>query len=307
MKKGMMRAALLLLLSALLVLGAVLGTSAKTAEGATMSDYSYYAGTQTNNGVMEKAEGWQTAQVGHVNLCPRDVKLWEEGNGLWIDFDYYYDQNSTTSCGLRLRCDKQADIIIIKSGVVSLNKTYFPSYAQNTAVAGFSDYGWQRITVQIDQDTRINDEGTDIEHSWRVLLWINGERVGAFEADPKYLTNDHCWKLYDAAISPDGASIDYERASASPGNAYTRFYFYGSNMFNQDEENRQMRAQVKLRNIRTYYGDMTDIPTVAPIHYELDGGSLPTERVEAISNVSNKSYVATSYHPYYDIITSNAY
>ncbi len=309
MKKGLMRVALLLLASALLVTGVVLGTSAETEEGGNIADVNYYAGTQTQNGSKEGASGWQTNQLGALSSCPKGVKLWEEGNGLWLSFEYYHDKNSTTACEIRLRSDKPNAIFTIKGGAITASATYFPDAATEDSgvVHRFENDGWHHILVKVNQDTVINESGTDVEHSWDATLWADGVCIGTYAGVPKYLASDHGWKLYEASLSPDGVSIDYERVSATPSGNYLRFYFYGGNLFNQDEENREMRAQVRLRNIRAYFGDDTDVPASAPITYHLNGGSLPTERVEAITTVSSNKYVAIPYHEYYDLVSSSCF
>ena len=309
--KGSIKRLLIVVTVAVLTLTALaFSSSAKTVEGGKIDSWSIFSGTQLQSGTPNPR--WQTGVVGTVSSCPRDIKLWEGENGLWLVFEYYHDPYATKRTDIRLRADKWTAIASINGGrLLPIEEYLTPSEGEDALIWDFGEnYGWHSIAMKIDQDVVL--ENGALVYSWSVSFSVDGSPMKTYIGNPdalgigKEVGSSPVWKLYDAALSPDGTSIDYEPASASPNSGtYLRFYFYGDSFFNSDETNKQERALIRLRNIRAYYGD--SVPQVQGIRYVLNGGSLPTETINAKSDVSSASYTAESYHAKYDVITASCF
>ena len=300
MKKTMTRVLTLLALTLLAAAAFSVSASAESAPGDSFDSFSIYAGTQLDSSG-NLIPGWQTAQIGSVNSCPSDIKLWRDENGLWLNFEYYHDPYATKPLEIRLRADKWNGIATIENGRISASGMYFGGSEAERLIADFGTaYGWHHISVKISQSVTLN--GSSLAYAWQAIFSVDGGEELTFNGDPACfgigMTTGTApvWKLFDAALSPDGSSVDFERASPAPSTGtYLRFYFYGGGFYNNDESERSL---LRIRNVRSYYGDASE--EVRGVCFSLGGGNFVTNAVTNAVCSTTGSYVAKAYHATYD-------
>ena len=299
MKRRMIRLFTLFAVAAAMVTLFTITGLADSAEGGSIDSYSIYAGTQTDSSGAA-TPGWQTAQIGYVNQCPSEIKLWRGDNGLWLSFEYYHAPEAIKPLEIRLRADKWNAIATMQAGRLVASSTYFAGEESDRLIADLGDaYGWHHVSVKINQDVTVSDGR--LVYSWDATFSVDGGAPVTFVGDPACLGvgaaagTAPVWKLYDAALSPEGDSVDYEKASAAPSTAsYLRFYFYGGGFYNNDSSERSL---LRIRNVRTYYGDSAE--SVYGLDLDLGGGRLVTNAtVDAVCSATG-SFVASAYHKTY--------
>ena len=300
MKKTMTRVLTLLALTLLAAAAFSVSVSAESAPGASFDSFSIYAGTQLD-GSGNLIPGWQTAQIGSVNSCPSDIKLWRDENGLWLNFEYYHDPYATKPLEIRLRADKWNAIATVENGRITASGSYFSGSEAERLIADFGTaYGWHHISVKISQSVTLN--GLSLAYAWQATFSVDGGEELTFNGDPACFGigmasgTAPVWKLYDAALSPDGTSVDFETASPSPSTGtYLRFYFFGGGFYNNDESERSL---LRIRNVRSYYGDASE--SVYGVRFSLGGGSFASNAVTNAVCSTTGNYVAKAYHSTYD-------